>query len=323
VAGVADGGERDPGGRERPSVLDPSAPTLTAGDLRAVFLPRLGMLGASLRHDDEELLGRVDDLASFALTGAVCGVPLLHPWANRLAGPRYRAAGRDVALDPASPLLYLDEHGLPMHGVPWSRLSWRVTGHDESALDARLDWAAGDLLAVFPFPHRLDLAVRLRPGGLTVETALVAGPEGPVPVAFGFHPYLSLAGLPRAEWRVRLPAMRRLLLDGRKIPTGETAPAPPLDASLGGLDLDDGFAVLEQPAAFTLAGRGRRLSVELLEGYPYAQVYAPRGGDYLAFEPMTAPANALVSGRGLRLLAPGERFRATFRIGVEALPRAG
>jgi hypothetical protein len=29
-----------------------------------------------------------------------------------------------------------------------------------------------------------------------------------------------------------------------------------------------------------------------------------------------APANALVSGRGLRLVGPGERFRATFRIGV-------
>jgi len=49
-------------------------------------------------------------------------------------------------------------------------------------------------------------------------------------------------------------------------------------------------------------------------------VYAPRGGDYLAFEPMTAPANALVSGRGLRLLAPGEQHRATFRIGVAPLP---
>jgi hypothetical protein len=31
---------------------------------------------------------------------------------------------------------------------------------------------------------------------------------------------------------------------------------------------------------------------------------------------MTAPANALVSGRGLRLVEPGGRLRTGFRIGV-------
>jgi hypothetical protein len=43
-------------------MIDPSARTLTAGDLRAVFLPGHGMLGASLRHHGEELLGRVDEI---------------------------------------------------------------------------------------------------------------------------------------------------------------------------------------------------------------------------------------------------------------------
>jgi aldose 1-epimerase len=57
--------------------------------------------------------------------------------------------------------------------------------------------------------------------------------------------------------------------------------------------------------------------VELLEGYPCAQVFAPRREATVALEPMTAPTNALASGRGLRLLAPSERFRAVFRIGIE------
>ena len=35
---------------------------------------------------------------------------------------------------------------------------------------------------------------------------------------------------------------------------------------------------------------------------------------------MTAPANALRSGVGLHVLAPGERYRATFAISVEDLP---
>jgi hypothetical protein len=40
-------------------------------------------------------------------------VPFLYPWANRLDGFHYRAGGHDVTLDPASPLVLLDEHGLP------------------------------------------------------------------------------------------------------------------------------------------------------------------------------------------------------------------
>jgi hypothetical protein len=35
---------------------------------------------------------------------------------------------------------------------------------------------------------------------------------------------------------------------------------------------------------------------------------------------MTAPANALVSGRGLRLVEPGGLFRATFRVTVKEMP---
>jgi galactose mutarotase-like enzyme len=52
-------------------------------------------------------------------------------------------------------------------------------------------------------------------------------------------------------------------------------------------------------------------------GYPYAQVYAPGDDDVIAFEPMTAPTNALVSGgTDLFLLAPGESHRASFSITV-------
>src|ERR1700719_3462334 len=139
---------------------DPSALTLVAGDLEAVFLPRYGMLGASLRHRHVEILRRVQDLEVAAAKGSTAGIPLLHPWANRLAGPRYRTAGREVVLDPSSPLLHFDEHGLTMHGVPWSLLAWELTE------------ARQDLLAVFPFRHRLELVATLGPDRLTLETTL-------------------------------------------------------------------------------------------------------------------------------------------------------
>ena len=131
---------------------DPSAHTLIAGDLEAVFLPGHGMLGASLRHRGLEMLRRVEDLDGAAANGSTAGIPFLHPWANRLAGSHYRAAGREVSLDPSSPLLHRDAHGLPMHGVPWSLLVWEPTEARQDFLAARLEWTRSDLLAVFPFP---------------------------------------------------------------------------------------------------------------------------------------------------------------------------
>lgn len=301
-------------------MIDPSARTLAAGDLRAVFLPGLVMLGASLRHRGEELLGRLDEIEAFARTGRTCGIPLLHPWANRLGSPRYLAAGREVLLDPASSLLHFTDDGLPMHGIPWSRLSWQVTGEAPNTLKAQLEWTRGELLAIFPFPHRLEMVVALRPNSLTVETTLVAGSSGPVPVSFGFHPYLRLPGLPRAAWQVHLPAMRRLLLNTRLLPTGEESPFVALDTGLGNRNFDDCFVALEERPLFSVMGGGRRITMEFLEGYRYAQVYAPGGKDYLALEPMTAPANALATGRGLRLVEPGGMFQAAFRVSVELLP---
>ena len=263
-------------GSEAFSALDPAARTLIAGDLRAVFLPGRGMLGASLRHRGEELLGRVEDLEGSIRAGTTCGIPILHPWANRLDGLRYAAAGREVALDPASPLLHFDRNGLPSHGVSWTDLAWEVSEDRPDTLTARLDWRRDDLLAIFPFPHRLELTATIRPSDLTIATTLIADGGSSVPVSFGFHPYFRLPDLPRAEWRVEMPAMRRLVLDARNIPTGQEEPFAAFDARLGEREFDDGFIVFEGQPSFALSGGGRRITVEFLEGYPCAQVYAPR-----------------------------------------------
>src|SRR3989454_193393 len=242
------------------SILDPSAHTLVAGDLEAVFLPAHGMLGASLRHRGMEILRRVEDLEAAAARGSSAGIPLLHPWANRLAEARYRVLEKEITLDVSSPLLHLDEHGLPMHGVPWSLLPWVVTEARHDFVAARLEWSSNDLLAVFPFRHRVELSAILRPDGLTLETTLVASSEGPVPASFGFHPYLGFPEPSRAKWRVELPAMRKLVLDRRGIPTGDEEPFGGFNAELGESSFDDGFVLMEDQTTFSVAGAACRIS---------------------------------------------------------------
>jgi aldose 1-epimerase len=293
-----------------------SARTLVAGDLQAVFLPEHGMLGASLRHKGVEILRRVADLKAAAARGSSAGIPLLYPWANRLSEPRYRVQEQQVVLDRSSPLLHFDEHGLPMHGVPWPLLRWVESEARQDFMAAQLDWFSSDLLALFPFRHRVKLAVTLRPDGLILETTVVASSAGPVPVSFGFHPYFGFAEPSRVKWHLELPAMRKLLLDDRGIPTGDEESFGGFNAELGDNSFDDGFALTEERTTFSVAGANCKISVELLAGYQYAQVFAPKDKDFIALEPMTAPASALTSGRGLRFVSPGERFQAGFRIGV-------
>jgi galactose mutarotase-like enzyme len=274
------------------------------------------MVGASLRDRGAELLHRNGGVHRYARGVSTMGIPLLHPWANRLAGDGYRVNGTAVRLEPASPLVQRDDQGLPIHGLFNGFPHWRTVEPDERwALAAEVDFTAHpELLAAFPFPHRLRVDVALRRRTLTVRTTLTATGDKPAPVAFGFHPYLHLPGVARERWRVELPALRHLELDARSIPTGTTRALDAQSGPLGSRAFDDGYVDVPEGAEFVLAGGGRRVTVRLEQGYPVAQLFAPLSADVVCFEPMTAPTNALISGDRLTLVAPGERYSATFSI---------
>jgi aldose 1-epimerase len=283
---------------------------LTSGDLAATFVPRLGMIGASLEHQGDELLGQRNGLAAYEAKGSTMGIPLLYPWANRLAGLHYAAAGKEVALDPDSPLVRLDPNGLPIHGLLAANPRWEITGD----LEARLDFGAQpELLEAFPFPHEIRMEVALDDDGLRITTTVDANAGSPVPISFGFHPYFALPNLPSEEWRIELPLREHLELDDKGIPTGETTEIDPIEGALSERSFDDAYTGVA--GDLVLEGGGRRIAVGFESGYPYAQVYAPEGQELICFEPMTAPTNALVAGTA-PVLQPGESFSASFRITV-------
>jgi len=289
--------------------------TLTAGDLEATFAPGAGMIGTSLRHRGEELLAQRDGLDAYVQDAKTFGIPLLHPWANRLDGPRYSVAGKDIELDMDSPLIHVEDNGLPIHGLASASPYWEVIDRDEAGLHARLDYFAhADLLAGFPFPHTLDIEISLDPNALHHTTTLTASGTEPVPVSFGYHPYLTLPGVDRADFEVTFPVCRHAILDQRGIPTGADEPADIPPGPLGDRTYDDGFSELREPVEFSLQGGGRRIAVRFDEGYPIAQVWAPEGESFICFEPMTAPTNALVSHDGLTLARPDDAYEARFTL---------
>jgi aldose 1-epimerase len=294
----------------------------TPEGLEATFVPGAGMVGSSLRDRGQELLGQRGGLAAWRQESSTFGIPLLYPWANRLGADRYEAAGRSVRIPKGAPLVHRDGNGLPIHGLLFAAPDWEVaeSGPEPggAGLLARLDWGADPRrLELFPFPHSLQVSVRLVGLRLEVDTTVLAGGDAPVPVAFGWHPYLAPPGAPRSEWEIDFPPSLRLHADERQLPTGAEEEAPVAAGRLGDRTFDDGYAGVEPGTACSVSDGVRRITVEMAGGYPFAQLYAPGDLDVICFEPMTAPTNALVSGDHLRLLEPGEVFTATFAIAVE------
>jgi aldose 1-epimerase len=291
-------------------------------DIEATFVPDAGMVGCSLRHRGEELLGQREGLRRFVRERSTMGIPLLHPWANRLARKRFTVAGREIDLESDALPLSLDPNGLPIHGLLAGARGWRVERQDGVAggalLSASFDFAAHeDLLAAFPFPHELFLEATLTGRSVRIATRVRASGDASVPISFGYHPYLRLPGADRSDWRIDVPVRERLVLDRLSLPIGEREPTRVESGPLGSRTFDDAYVAPEDAAPLVLEGGGRRIEVSFASGYPYAQVYAPANDDVVAFEPMTAPTNALVAGGpDLPLVAPGDSYDAVFSITV-------
>jgi len=281
---------------------------LRGGDYEAVFLPGLGMLGASLTKGGTELLSLHGGVEAYR-GGHTTGMPLLAPWANRLSQLQFRVAGSSVDL--AGVPLHLDGNGLPMHGTMGAQPGWQLVGVKPNALVARFAYDTPELLAAFPFPHELEVAASVSARGLRVTTRIRPLRRRSVPVAFGWHPYYRAGGA-RSRWKLRLPERTALRLDERGIPTGDGERVPPENEPLGKRGFDDLYA-LGADRRFSLEGGGRRVDITFDEGYPYLQVYAPPDKPFVAIEPMAAATDALVQG-GAPLVKPGGDFAAGFTV---------
>ena len=253
---------------------------------------------------------------------------VLVPWPNRVAGAKWELDGEEQLLDVTEPSTGNASHGL-----------LRNTGY---AVVDRSEAAVTLSATVFPqhgYPFHLATSVRyaLRDDGLTVTHMLVnrsaASPTGSTatpaaPVAVGAHPYLRVGETPVEELVVTVSGETYLEVDGKQIPvtarpTAGTAFDLRHGARVGDVRLDTAYTDLQ---AIDGAYRHRLHapggdSTELWtdQAFNYVHVYMRPGFPgstgptlALAVEPMTAPANALNSGAGLRWLAPGESWSVSW-----------
>lgn len=292
--------------------------TLTAGRYEATFRPDVAMLCTSLRFRDDEYVAWPRPIEQFQ-AGHATAVPLVHPWANRLGREGYDVGDEHISVDGLA--LPHDTHGLPIHGnllgVPFE-----VQQANDTRVVATLDYGAyPEKLLAFPFPHLVTIDARLHPTrGFNIVTRVDATPEIAVPISFGWHPFLQLPNVPRAEWELRWPECEHVEVDEHIIPTGARTPQAAQQMLIGDRTFDDHYALAGNRSFSIAAGAGskrRTLTLQFDPYYPFAQLYVPPDHDLVAIEPMTAEIEAL--GRGTApAAAPGTRFQAAFNISITA-----
>jgi aldose 1-epimerase len=283
-----------------------------AGEVTA----HIAQVGAALRG---LAVGGVDLVARYpqGTPAPFASGTVLAPWPNRVRDGRWDDDGVARQLDLTEP-----DRSNAIHGL------LRYAAYDIDATDDGAILTA----TVFPqhgYPYTLHTSVTyaLTEQGVDVTHEVVNVGDGDAAVALGAHPFLCIGGVPTAELTLTLPAGTAFEVDERMLPTGELPVAGGLDlrggARVGDVELDTGFASLERGedglARTTLtAPDGRAVSLWQDENWGFIQAFVtdkyPGHPVAVAIEPMTAPADALNSGRGLRRIAPGEAWTARWGI---------
>jgi aldose 1-epimerase len=277
-------------------------------------------VAAGIRALEVDGVALVETFAETATPPGAAGIVLV-PWPNRVAGGRWNLDGVAQQLDITEP-----KQGNAIHGL------LRSTGYRVLEREPHRVVQGATVFPQHGYPFLLETTVehRLTGDGMTVTHTIVNESERAAPVAVGAHPYLRLGDLPVGELTLTIDASTRFLTDDKQIPVSEEEVAgTDFDLTQGrrvaGLQIDHGFggvAVRDGRSVQRLeAPDGRRVELWADENFGYVQVFTPLNfaapdgpRPAVAIEPMTAPANALNSGEGLRWLRPGERWELSWGI---------
>lgn len=304
----------------RPTAVAPSGKQfeLHHGDQRAVVVEVGGAL-RSYAVEGQELL---DGYSAQERCTSARGQSLI-PWPNRLRDGRYRFEGEEHQLPLTEPAKQNAIHGL-VRWASWSAASWV---EDRVSMQHLLYPQSG-----WPFSLALEIEYSLAGDGLTVRSSACNLSTGACPYGAGAHPYLTL-GTDRIDpLRLQAPGRRYLTSDERGIPTG----SEPVEGTrfdflkarvLGDNQLDTGYGDLRRDedgrarVRVTTPDGRRRSTLWLDENYRYLMLFTgdslpepARRRRGLGIEPMTCAPNALQSGEGLQILAPGEWFSSSWGI---------
>lgn len=214
-----------------------------------------------------------------------CGMPILFPYAGRIAGGQFCWRGTTYRADPT-------RHGL-VRQRPWEVI------HRTDNLLACQTTVRSTLDGGFPYHFCASVNYRLNDAGLTL-TVMVTNQGAAFPYTFGVHPYFHAP----AAGVVQVPARQRWALDNDRIPTGQLLDVSgAYDLRLGQpllgkafdevlTDLISDTAVKPMVTCAITMGTGATHVRFSGRDYPHVCIYAPPGRSAVCIEPYTGVPDA-------------------------------
>lgn len=275
-----------------------------------------------------EVLWTAKDFVSGQARPASSGIPLLFPFPGRLRGTSFTFEGRTFELEGE------DAFGNAIHGFvlkrPWPIIE-RSTRHVIGQMTASKDMP--EVLQHWPADFRITAAYDVRPSRLTLSIKVENVGDGPLPFGLGTHPYfrVPLGGRDPGACRITIPVtdcweLQDMLPTGSMIPAAD-AGLPPDGILFGKAKFDHVFSDIQSQqgrATATIADLGSRRTLRLTfdDKFHACVVYTPHHGEAFCIEPYTCVPDAYTleaagHDTGLRILAPGESFRAAMEVSVD------
>lgn len=272
---------------------------LHAGDATCEIWPEAGGSIGRWAIGGQEMLRR----ASSEATGqapplGMATFPLI-PYSNRIGQAAFTWHDKRYQLKANFPP---ELHAI--HGTGWTT-PWVAEQVDNDAIVLRLIHSPD---AQWPWAFDAEQHIRLTGNALSLHLSAQNLSDGPVPLAFGHHPYFDSAGA-----TLSFAASTVWQTGDNGLPAFPEAPRGQFDFTNGepvaGRALDNGYAGWDGTAHIQWQGRPLTLNIEA--DMAAAVVYVPQGGDSFCFEPVPHIVNALnLPGHcpQMPVVAPGASF---------------
>jgi len=242
----------------------------------------------------------------------------LIPYPNRIKDGKYYFESQNYHL-PVN--LSLENNAL--HGLLYNKsfiVSDVQEGADKGSITMQYQY--NDLVNGFPFPFITEVNLSLDKRGFRCNIKVKNSGNTKMPSGVGWHPYFTF-GEPIDEIYLKIPESRKIIVDDRMIPTGDTQKDNSFDQlkKIGNMQFDAGFMLddKEYEALTQLYSKNKNATINIwqengLNKFKYLQVYIPPRRNSIAVEPMTCNTNAFNNNGGLIILEPGENYNASFGV---------
>lgn len=273
---------------------------LTNGSLQVSITPQANMIVTSIKKHGKEILAEREGLNGYIKDQKSFALPLLAPWANRLASNTYHVDGQQISFNPNG--MKLDENGYPIHGLLTASKNWTtetITHKNSVTLQGtyRYDEKTPNFEA-YPFPHIITVAYTLANEAFTVTTTITNTGNKTLPIAYGYHPYFLTE-----RHNVHIYGQYETIpLNTHNLPkaSGEENENPELEM----LKLEPNWkTAINTPAGW--------ITMET-SNYPYMLIWAPTNTHFVAIEPMTANIDPF--NNNPTLLKPNNKHNTVFRL---------